>query len=61
MESKFDWLTLVVKADNSLYTFDECFSMLSDDLKLGDLFNQMIPRHHIPFYDYSLTYLLKIH
>lgn len=56
MESKFDWLTLVVKSDNSSYSFDDCFSMLSDDLKLGDLFRQMIPRYHIPFYDYSLTY-----
>lgn len=56
MESKFDWLTLVIKSYGPQHDFNECFSVLCDDLKLGDLVKLMVSRRHIPFYDYSLTY-----
>lgn len=56
MESKIDWITLVIKPENTSLTFQDCLTVLSEQLRLGDLIKLMVDRYHIAFYEYSLTY-----
>lgn len=56
MTSGIDWLTLTIKPESPFIEFDDVFSVLSNELLLGDLLSKMVPVRRIPHYDTCLGY-----
>lgn len=56
MESKFDYLTLTLKPENSDIRIDMALSTLKHTMLLGDLMRKMTLKGRFAFYDFHLSY-----
>ena len=56
MTSSLDWLTLTLKPENQNITFEDCISVLGDQMLLSDLFAKMVPVGRFAFYDWVIAY-----
>lgn len=56
MESKFDYLTLTLKPENSGVRLDMALSTLRHTMLLGDLISKMTCKGRFAFYDFHFSY-----